>query len=88
MIVRVFFSNRSSQPQAELFINYKRALSPIPEEDEDEESTCKTFIMNDTKCLDSTRYVESVENCISSLFLIKWLKTYTFFHSQHGKHQR
>lgn len=50
----MFSCNSSNQPQAELFINYKRALSPIAEESEDE-STCKTFIMNDTKCMDSTR---------------------------------
>lgn len=39
--------------QPEIVINYKRQLSPILEESEDE--TCKTFIMNEIKCLDSTR---------------------------------
>lgn len=42
-------------PQTEMFINYKRTLSPILEESEDE--TCKTFVLNETKCLDSTRFV-------------------------------
>ncbi|XP_037914399.1 uncharacterized protein LOC119653649 isoform X6 [Hermetia illucens] len=38
--------------QNEMFINYKRVLTPILEESEEE--TCKTFVMNETKCLDST----------------------------------
>ncbi|KAJ6646859.1 hypothetical protein Bhyg_02073, partial [Pseudolycoriella hygida] len=36
----------------EMVINYKRPLSPIMEESEDE--TCKTFILNETKNFDST----------------------------------
>lgn len=40
------------EPQTEMVINYKRPLSPIMEESEDE--TCKTFVMNETKNLDST----------------------------------
>lgn len=41
-----------SEPHTEMIINYKRPLSPIMEESEDE--TCKTFVMNETKNLDST----------------------------------
>lgn len=42
-------------PPNEVIINYnKRSLSPIMEESEEE--TCKTFILNETKYLDSTRY--------------------------------
>lgn len=41
-----------SEPHTEMVINYKRPLSPIMEESEDE--TCKTFVMNETKNLDST----------------------------------
>ncbi len=41
-----------NEPQTEMVINYKRPLSPIMEESEDE--TCKTFVMNETKNLDST----------------------------------
>lgn len=40
------------EPHTEMVINYKRPLSPIMEESEDE--TCKTFVMNETKNLDST----------------------------------
>lgn len=41
-------------PPNEVIINYnKRSLSPIMEESEEE--TCKTFILNETKYLDSTR---------------------------------
>ncbi|XP_055384516.1 putative uncharacterized protein DDB_G0282133 isoform X3 [Condylostylus longicornis] len=43
----------SSVAPNEVFINYKRTLSPILEESETEE-TCKTFVMNETKCMDST----------------------------------
>lgn len=42
----------TAEPHTEMVINYKRPLSPIMEESEDE--TCKTFVMNDTKNLDST----------------------------------
>lgn len=35
--------------------NYKRPLSPIMEESEEENTTLKTSILNDTKNLDSTR---------------------------------
>lgn len=42
-----------NEEQTEVVINYKRQLSPIVEESEDE--TCKTFVMNETKCFDSTR---------------------------------
>lgn len=41
-----------SEPHTEMVINYKRPLSPIMEESEDE--TCKTFVMNETKNFDST----------------------------------
>lgn len=40
------------EPHTEMIINYKRPLSPIMEESEDE--TCKTFVLNETKNLDST----------------------------------
>lgn len=36
-------------------MNYKRSLSPILEESEDETTTAKTFILNETKNMDSTR---------------------------------
>lgn len=46
--------DRYESLQSEVVINYyKQQLSPILEESEDE--TCKTFVMNETKCLDSTR---------------------------------
>lgn len=48
--------DRYESLQSEVVINYyKQQLSPILEESEDE--TCKTFVMNETKCLDSTRLV-------------------------------
>lgn len=37
----------------EMYINYKRPLSPIMEESECDE-TCRTFVLNETKLLDST----------------------------------
>lgn len=47
-------TNRYEGLQSEVVINYyKQQLSPILEESEDE--TCKTFVLNETKCLDSTR---------------------------------
>lgn len=45
-------SDNTTEPHTEMVINYKRPLSPIMEESEDE--TCKTFVMNETKNLDST----------------------------------
>jgi hypothetical protein len=41
------------EPANELHINYKRPLSPIMEESECDE-TCRTFVCNETKLLDST----------------------------------
>lgn len=49
---RTFEEYRPPPPPNEVIINYKRPLSPIMEESEDE--TCKTFVMNETRCLDST----------------------------------
>lgn len=46
------FEEYRPPPPNEVIINYKRPLSPIMEESEDE--TCKTFVMNETRCLDST----------------------------------
>ncbi|XP_031622155.1 putative uncharacterized protein DDB_G0282133 isoform X2 [Contarinia nasturtii] len=46
------YHNKSENPRSEVYINYKQQLSPILEESEDE--TCKTFVLNETKCLDST----------------------------------
>ncbi|XP_055311913.1 uncharacterized protein LOC129574238 isoform X2 [Sitodiplosis mosellana] len=55
------YHKRFENPKCEVFINYKQQLSPILEESEDE--TCKTFVMNETKCLDSTStgYIETSE---------------------------
>lgn len=44
----------SPMPVAES-ANYKRPLSPIMEESEEENTTIKTSIQNDTKNMDSTR---------------------------------
>jgi hypothetical protein len=41
------------EPANEMHINYKRPLSPIMEESECDE-TCRTFVCNETKLLDST----------------------------------
>ena len=46
-------SAQGTTAQKEVIINYKRSLSPIVEESEEE--TCKTFVLNETKCLDTTR---------------------------------
>lgn len=57
------------EKQPEIVINYKRQLSPIIEESE--EDTCKTFIMNETVAMDSTRYdTLNYVNCVKLFFLI------------------
>lgn len=38
----------------EMLINYKRPLSPILEESECDDNSCRTFVFNETKLLDST----------------------------------